>query len=268
MILIFYGMHSPDWMKVLNKNLKDSLNQHFTNKKLKNVDEIINIFDLDELKKFISSKDFYIIIPLMESHIEELRNANILNVKAPSLEITKIFSNKKLFNDYLIKEGLTDFSPATYTSLENLPKSGFFMMKPHCSSNGYGISLKESVIESDFNDNIVQECIPNYDEYVSHIVAVDGKIKECITYKYSFRNKFHIKKHPRNTFNISKIYLDKIYIYIMELFLKGYSGPCNFDFVIDNTRIKIFEINPRLGGSLIRKNNEDLHSIIEALIFK
>jgi len=38
-----------------------------------------------------------------------------------------------------------------------------------------------------------------------------------------------------------------------------YSGPCNIDFKINpEGSLKILEINPRLGGSLMQKENRDL----------
>jgi carbamoylphosphate synthase large subunit len=37
-----------------------------------------------------------------------------------------------------------------------------------------------------------------------------------------------------------------------------YSGPCNIDYSYQSSDLKIFEINPRLGGSLMKTENVKL----------
>jgi carbamoylphosphate synthase large subunit len=47
----------------------------------------------------------------------------------------------------------------------------------------------------------------------------------------------------------------------------NYSGPCNIDFKLINGIPKIFEINPRLGGSLmVEENLPVLAKILEIVI--
>lgn len=145
------------------------------------------------------------------------------------------------------------------------------IIKPYCENNGKNIKIKNVISFDEFNNNIVQEYIPNVEEFVSHIVVINGSIKICITYKYIFNDNTHIKSYPLNTNNVIKVNIDKIYIDIMEKFLSkcSYNGVCNIDFIIDSKgNIKIFEINPRFGGSLIRDNNEDLHNTLIELLFK
>jgi biotin carboxylase len=85
---------------------------------------------------------------------------------------------------------------------------------------------------------------------------------------YKFISNKHIKIHPINTSNISKYYLEEKYVEKLELFLSkcNYTGVCNINFVFYNEEIKVLEINPRLGGSLIRFNKDYLVEILIELI--
>jgi carbamoylphosphate synthase large subunit len=56
---------------------------------------------------------------------------------------------------------------------------------------------------------------------------------------------------------------------IFESIIKhlNYSGPCNIDFKLINGTPKIFEINPRLGGSLmVSENLSALTQILKIII--
>ena len=113
-----------------------------------------------------------------------------------------------------------------------------------------------------------QEYIKNKTEYTAYIVSKNGKIIKCITYAYNFNNEQHIKSFPINTKNMSKIELDNKYIKQLELFFVhcGYTGISNTDFMIFDGQIKVFEINPRLGGGLVRFNRLDLVEILYEMI--
>ncbi len=67
---------------------------------------------------------------------------------------------------------------------------------------------------------------------------------------------------------MSKIELEYKYIKQLELFLLKcyYTGISNIDFIIYDDKIKVFEINPRLGGGLIRFDRCDLVEILVELI--
>lgn len=270
MIVIFYGKHSSDWMNVLSSELIPKLNSLLIPSKY--ISSIINIFTIDDLILYIKDRTNYKIIPLMESHIFDLHINNINSSILPSLEMVKIFSNKKLFSYYVESNNLTDYVPLTYKNYsETLSNSSLFIIKPYCENNGQNIKIKNKISFDDFNNNIIQEYITNVEEFVSHIVAINGSIKLCITYKYIFNDSTHIKTYPLNTNNVIKVNIDKFYIDIMEKFLRNcsYNGVCNIDFVIDNKgNIKIFEINPRFGGSLIRNDDKDLHNTLIKLLFQ
>lgn len=258
MIIIFYGLHSSDWMNILNVKLLP----YFTNLGITN---IINIHDINKLVKNDLSSAY--IIPLMESHMIELYNHNI-RALMPKLEDIKIFSCKKLFSIYVLNNNLEQYTPKIYNLNENIPDNMLYIIKPYNENNGCGIKIKNNICKNDFKNNIVQEYINNRLEYTSYIVSINGVIQKCITYTYDFDNEKHIKINPINTSKISKYDLKDNYIKILELFLLPckYTGICNIDFIIHEEQVKVFEINPRLGGGLIRSNKQDLTNLLTELI--
>lgn len=84
-----------------------------------------------------------------------------------------------------------------------------------------------------------------------------------------FEKNKKVRGFVTETNKMSKIDINKEYINVFEKFLIPckYSGICNIDFIIVNDNIKIFEINPRLGGSLMMSlNRKDLVKILTSCI--
>jgi carbamoylphosphate synthase large subunit len=257
MKIIFYGNHSDDWMSVLNDGLLELIPKEI------NVEEIINIYDITTLLTY-DYKDYFI-IPLMEINYCELYINNI-NTKLQSIESINIFSSKKLFQGYVFYCNLEQYSPKNYFSISKVPKDKYVIIKQNISNNGIGTEIKQNILESDFTeDSIVQEYIENNVEYTAHIVSKNGRIIKSIVYESQFEDNFHIKSFPYNTPDINKVTID---CSILELFLLPleYTGICNIDFTIDNDNFKVFEINPRFGGSLMRHDKVDLIEILVSLL--
>jgi carbamoylphosphate synthase large subunit len=259
MIIIFFGLHNKDWMDVLN----DKLIKYFPDDT--NITKITNIYDVNKLINTDLSSTY--IIPLMENHMIELHNNNI-KALMPSIENIKFFSCKKEFALFVKNNNLEQYAPKVYNSIDEIPINGLYIIKPYNLNNGNDICIKQYLDKTDFDNKIVQEYIYNKKEYSSYFVSKNGYIIKCITYEFIFDNDQHIKSFPINTQNMTKIDLDYKYIKQLELFLIccKYTGICNIDFVICNDQIKVFEINPRLGGGLIRINRCDLIEMLNEMI--
>lgn len=259
MIIIFYGLHSSDWMNILNTKLIS----YFADLRIDNVINVHNVNDLD--KRHPSFK--YVVIPLMESHMIELHNHNI-SALMPKLEDIKIFSCKKLFSTYVKNNNLEQYTPKIYNLNDDVPNDMLYIIKPYSENNGQGMKIKNNICADDFENQIVQEYINNTLEYTSYIVSKNGVIKKCITYAYSFDDEQHIKIFPINTTKMLKYDLEDKYIKILELFLLPceYTGMCNINFIIHEGQVKVFEINPRLGGGLMKSDKHDLADILAELI--
>jgi carbamoylphosphate synthase large subunit len=276
-MLAFYGSgNSWGWHDILNVHLL-----HDLQKINPGIKSIIN------LSSGIKSKlsDCKYIVPFVESDMMALHDSGIQAIM-PRKDIIEIFMCKKKFSLYVEQHDLSQYVPKTYASHAETIDSTcmLFIVKPHITTSGCGSQIvtrakqtsrfnprtartMRTINPTHFNNNIIQEYITNDKEYVAHIIAENGRIAHCIVYMYLFCNPVHIRRGCISRFPVTKITSDQHVIDVLEKFLLpcGYTGICNIDFIIDNDNVKVFEINPRLGGSLIR-NTTDLILMINKLL--
>jgi carbamoylphosphate synthase large subunit len=104
---------------------------------------------------------------------------------------------------------------------------------------------------------IIQEYIKNINEYVWHAVFKNGIRLWETTFKYVKRNAFVLRNSKPETESISiESNPDTLKVFDQIMLQTNYSGPCNIDFSYDSSNLKIFEINPRFGGSLMKAENK------------
>ena len=155
-------------------------------------------------------------------------------------------------------------------------KEDIYLLKPPELNFASGIIIfyKKDIYHNKFfvenmlkNGCILQKYVHSNKEYVCHCVCLNGIIKHNITYEYLCPS--HIYTKSDNVISSTKIISDKNFIKIFELFLKdlNFTGICNFDYKIDRyNKPIIFEINPRMGGSLmVDENSEDLSELLNVL---
>jgi carbamoylphosphate synthase large subunit len=258
MSLAIYGKHSNNWMMALNNGLLPFLQPmlHTIHNHYKYSDDLKTKYDY--------------ILPIMEKHMIELHKYNI-KMMAPDIKIIYVFMNKNLFSSYVTEHNLTEYVPTTYKSISEISPKTILIVKPHNLNAGSGMYFrnKYTVNEKDFDGHVIQEYLSGNLEYCAYIVAKKGKIQLCIVYEYEFGTNVYIKTAINLNINTRKIILDEKHMNCLESFLLPcmYNGVCNIDFKIYNDVIKVFEINPRLGGSLMFKQNKgDLVQVIKNLV--
>jgi carbamoylphosphate synthase large subunit len=210
------------------------------------------------------------ILPLSEPHILELRNANINGIMTTP-EIINIFSNKKAFDQYIINNNLSEYVPKSYSYNDYSDK--LVIVKPPCGGSSVGMYLSNinDLQPTIFQNYLVQEYIKEPTEFTGNLVVQDGHILYGFAYYRYYGDRNYIKHDSQDftvqyTAPISQKYLD-----IFEKFLLPvkYTGVCNIDFKLcgPEEKIKVFEINPRLGGSLFFDNHYgDLATMVLKLI--
>jgi predicted ATP-grasp superfamily ATP-dependent carboligase len=98
-------------------------------------------------------------------------------------------------------------------------------------------------------DYFCQEIIEGTNEYATHILFKDQKIVTSLTIRYEFYDRIFI--NGKAGFVCTKIReCDHLDTFAAILEAIGFEGLCCFDYKIVNGKPKIFEINPRFGGSL------------------
>ena len=196
-----------------------------------------------------------LVIPLLIHDVRLLQKSRDLlgnnPIKIPSEEVVNICDNKYLFNKTLVEKGFQDFIPKIGTNLP-LP----FMLKKKVTWAGdycYLISDAEKqaaysgLIKND--DYFCQEIIGGANEYATHILFKDGKIVKTLTVKYTFYDEVPI--NGKSGFAYTEIVeCECLDVFVLILSAIDYEGLCCFDYKIADGKPKIFEINPRFGGSL------------------
>jgi carbamoylphosphate synthase large subunit len=101
------------------------------------------------------------------------------------------------------------------------------------------------------NNNIFQEYINGEYEYSGHFLCIDGIIKCGLVMREKYGNRY-IKKGCFKKFEIISNFVTTLFKDI--LYDLQYTGGCCIDFKYIDNCIKIFEINPRFGGTIIHHN--------------
>ena len=241
MSLIIFGTHC-NWTDILNQDLLPDLQPI-----------IQSITVCSTINESLFTADH--VLPLLESHMLELHYHNI-KAHMPSKEAIETFQHKKLFAEYAQKYALHYYMPEHFTTLQTRGKK--LCVKPFSLNAGIGIYITDKIYNEIFNNYVVQEYIHDYVEYTTHIIARNGIIIYHLTYQITFMTDEYIKGGINTTNSIIKINLDKQYLDILQMFLLPikYDGICCVNFKIVNNKIYIFEINPRLGGTLLLHKND------------
>lgn len=178
------------------------------------------------------------------------------------------FNSKKLFTNLMINNNLAQYIPITIHS------DPFFY--PCIIKPVYGISSIDTVIfknnaeydkslikyNSDF---IVQEYIESVTTCVAHVLCDNGVIIKSVIYHALTPEKFYIKKGRIMKYDKRNINDCESVIFTKILSINNYHGICDIDYVYDiNNNLKIFEINPRVGGSLFC-DSDDFHSFMKSV---
>ena len=247
-VLIIYGYRSH-WHNFNDDKLLPLLN--------KTINKIIIINDINSLKKYLNStNNTNYILPLVEYHMLELKQANIPALMEKT-ETIETFSNKKKFIEYAIKHNLQAYIPKTFKSTHQ--SSQLVIVKPTCgyASTGAYLSSLDKLTNNIFRDNVVQEYILTNTEYAGYLVVKNGNIIHSLAYFRNYPTLPYIKGHNDNSIQ-KRSEINKACLDIFEKFLKpvNYTGTCCIDYKILNNVPIIFEINPRLGLSLTYESNK------------
>ena len=255
--VIIFGQHSDDWISAINP-------EALVWKKLDNIKSVKMFSAANEIPKISRRrKSNTVIIPLMESHLYEMPT-NLKSLTSTP-ELVSLMADKHQLTQNLITHGFGQYVPKTWTNSADsiLP----CVIKRHDLSGGKGVKILKSIKElstslsdSEFSGKqcFFQELIPGDAEYVCHIVALKGEILFMKYFEYIMPGPEMIRSWDSQTtildrgtelnFNVSMVFKE----IVKHL---GYSGPCNIDFKLINGHPRIFEINPRLGGSLMVSGN-------------
>jgi len=215
----------------------------------------------DDFYSYCKRKNIKYLFPLATGDSYFLNeNANYLRGKgyrfliSPTTTI-KMLSNKSNFAEFMINNDLNKYIPQKYDSIQYpciLKKNRSIFGQDSFvinSKNDIPPGLTAKSIKKNY---IIQEPIYGLCEYTTDILAKNGKIYMHTTLKYCYKNQIYIMgSNLISTGHLEDI-SEQVYNVFATIIRKvNYSGFCNIDYKLtDDGTPKIFEINPRCGGSL------------------
>jgi carbamoylphosphate synthase large subunit len=249
MLVVPYGNSHENWKAALShtSSIWDEL---------PHVETVIIVEDLEFPLKQVSSKYAEaVLIPLKEQAILDHPLGYLTLV--PSKELVHLASHKELFYNFLSKHGFKENFPQSLDAPDfNKP----FMIKRLHGEGGLGIFLvwdekryKEVLTQPSLKNEpyVLEEYIEGDDEYIFYAVCKSGEILwsaslvgkppvDSRVQKGSFTNAVEVEI-PLEIYNVFKDILKTL----------NYEGPANFNYKLKNNKPVIFEMNPRVGGTLM-----------------
>lgn len=174
-----------------------------------------------------------------------------------------ILNNKGLFAKFMM-ENFKDYIPLTiYYNVNNKLiynskiTSPIMILKSTMGAGGMNVKI---IKDSDFPKNIeeckiiknfvVSEYIKHSILYVAHFLIIKGILIDKIYFYLEIKSDTIYQGRVKNYKVCEQLpYNDNIFTKIFNKL--NYSGFACIDFTILNNKIYIFEINPRIGGSLV-----------------
>jgi hypothetical protein len=255
--VVIFGRHSEDWMSALGPKGDVWYQLPLPNR------PVVSI--LEDVRESRTYPRNTVVIPLLESHTATwLQRGNpLLGTCLPSLPTLHTFGNKAAFAKYAAANRLSHHCPTQY----HLPDLAEFpcVLKRTDLNAGAGVVYVSSKGElltylqhpQWLNHEVVmQQHIEADVEYTCHGICHNGALMWHAAYRYDLETPTTIRSAPQTAYRHT---LSADQIRILELFLRPvrYSGPVNIDFRTNaQGATKILEINPRLGGSLMRAENQ------------
>lgn len=230
--------------------------------------------------KAIFTEDFNkydFIVPLNYEEMSFCNQANYsghAKVICANEKTISLLDNKLNINLWLLEHGFGLFCPLLYAMNSHGAAAGMpdvkypAILKPITSHSGIGVRIlkNEQRLKTTDKNFILQEYIVAPEHYVAHFYVKDGVVKWNVTF-VAKNNKFHIKKGAIQNYQDTYIGLERTELFESIFQKLNYNGFACCDFKIKDGVIKIFEINARIGGSLLKDKKfyqDAMNAMVEA----
>lgn len=261
--VVIYGTHSDDWIAALGPTAEVWHRLPFQVSVFHAVDSDKAIEILNNLPSNAC------VIPLLEVHALSMPHRG--QSLSPEVKVIEILSDKGKFARWMKRSGYRKYIPKTAEGkpLRLYPQ----LVKKKRMNAGQGqivvsnkAEMKHLVVQSEWisREWISQQAIPSKQEYVWHVLCNNGEVLWSVLMKYTLPGDISIRTSAQAAPTIATLpsaSLEPLFKVMKKL---NYTGPANIDFKLLNGKPILFEINPRLGGSLLRP--EFIDHLAEALI--
>lgn len=253
--VIVFGRHSPDWMLALGNTAE-------VWKRMGNIRDVVGMAH-DDPASLPADDGATVILPLMEPHMLGCPRAYRSLFADPQSVMS--LADKSAFAAYAVEHGLEALCPGNYTVAE----AAYPCVLKRVDLNGAaGITLVRSEAELQEllarepwlgKPCLIQAYVASEYDHVTHAVYRNGSILWHRSYRYRLDPEAQVRR-PGMRMALERIDVSDDTISQLDRFMAplNYNGPMNFDYrFAGDGSLKVIEINPRLGGSLMRPANVD-----------
>jgi carbamoylphosphate synthase large subunit len=214
---------------------------------------------------------FDLVVPLSVAQIDAVRAANADGSRRavlPSPELVALCDDKLACNQWLISHGFGAHVPAL---LGPEPNSYPYIRKSRHGNFGAGcIMVRDAAaaaaLEPIDAQSFHQRAVPGADEYVLHLLRIDGQIRFQLCYRYDMGTPLAVRGGGESAKTIVPADSEAaLPLCSAILDAMGYEGTCCFNYKLEDGRVQLLEINPRFGGSLVGEVSAYLQAHFDAL---
>ena len=197
---------------------------------------------------------FDLVVPLRVDQIDPARAANAdgrRRAVLPDAELVDALDDKWLFHQRLRQIGFGALLPALIEGERRYPH----VLKARKGDFGQGIRIVRSAADEPAEvppDSFREEAVEGSDEFVLHLLRVDGRVRYRLCYRYDMGAQLSVRgavDAPRLIEPANDAAALEPCTAILDAL--GYEGTCCFNYKLTGEGLKILEINPRFGGSLV-----------------
>lgn len=196
---------------------------------------------------------FDLVVPLRVEQIAAARPAAAIGrAVLPAPELVALCDDKLALNQWLIARGFGDTVPGL---LGPQPDVFPYIRKTRRGDYGLGCRMIRAPGEDDAGDDPAlfrQRAVPGAQEYVLHLLRVGGRIRFHIAYRYDMGQPLGVRGAVDRPESIVPVdpgpVLDRCAAILDAM---GYEGTCCFNYKLEGDALRILEVNPRFGGSLV-----------------
>jgi carbamoylphosphate synthase large subunit len=182
----------------------------------------------------------------------------------PDRRSALILADKNAFQSYMAENGLMAYAPTTYASSDEAIFPCVVKRLDLSASVGVEIAASRAhlaeILQSGLfsgHPSLLQALVPGILEYATFCICDGGRILWDSTFVSTMSGPAVIKNEDNGKDRrIVTTPVEVLKQFETVLAPLNYRGPCVIDYKIaDDGRVRIFEINPRLGGTLLLKSN-------------
>jgi hypothetical protein len=195
---------------------------------------------------------FDLVVPLRIDQIDRARDANRGKRRAvlPDAALVALCDDKLLFNQRLVALGFGEAIPAL---LPDPPATFPYIRKARRGDFGQGCRMVRGPGEDlGIADSFCQRAVAGADEFVLHLLRVDGAVHYRLCYRYDMGEPLAVRGEAAAARVIEPAddapALDPCIAILDAL---GFEGTCCFNYKLEGGQLRILELNPRFGGSLV-----------------